>query len=65
MQEVARCKKCGRGFVTLPAKWPARDPYWPQGILRSQWHTAKPCDGEIELVKVPPHNGELTREDQS
>lgn len=44
---VARCKKCGREFLTLPERRPWTDPYLPQGIRAKEWMTAQVCGGEI------------------
>lgn len=46
---LARCKKCGRGFVTEPQEYPAFDPYLPPGTRRLD--TEEPCGGEIEPLR--------------
>lgn len=55
---VARCKKCGRGFVDVGTQTSAtlRDPFYPHGA----WPTkANPdveiCGGEIELLTCVIH----------
>lgn len=49
---VAKCKKCGRDFLTLPADGDMTDRFYPQGTPYSAIKSgaAKPCCGEI----VPP-----------
>lgn len=47
---VCRCKKCGREFVSVPARWPAFDPFLPRGTPRSALDDTPVCGGEIELV---------------
>ena len=55
LRVLARCKKCGREFVTLGSKAPKTDPYgdpdWKRPRSRhfeaGEWPA---CGGEIELT---------------
>lgn len=48
---VARCLKCGREFVTLPAKpRPWRDAYLPLGTRPRDRDTTEVCGGEIVVI---------------
>lgn len=48
---LAKCKKCGRGFVTLPTKLPAFDPFGPanQHFRRNDY--IPECGGRVELTE--------------
>lgn len=60
MKVVARCEKCGRGFVTRPAKEPAFDPFVPVGKRGGE-----ACGGRIvpvtEPLPEPPDHDETRR----
>lgn len=61
MNEVARCTKCGRGFVTMPRAWPAFDPFLPIGTPRQLCTEGTPiCGGAI--VRVPDGVSANTKE---
>lgn len=50
MQVVAKCQKCGREFVTEPAEYPARDPFWRRDKYDQRPKVLEECNGEIVPV---------------
>jgi rRNA maturation protein Nop10 len=53
---LAKCRKCGRGFVTLPKKLPAFDPFGPADQHYRVGDNIPVCGGRIELT----HEGSVT-----
>lgn len=47
---LAVCKKCGRGFVTIPRTFPAFDVFAPATRPYAKGEERPECGGEIELT---------------
>lgn len=47
---IARCTKCGRGFVSMPDKGRMTDGYPAMGSPKDN---KKPCGGVIEMLPQP------------
>lgn len=50
---LARCKKCGRGFVSVGTARPWRDAYYPKGTWPTKSNPdVEICGGEVELTRA-------------
>jgi len=59
---VAKCNKCGREFLTLPANGDYTDHFFPQGTSFSTVKSgeARACGGEIVPISPPADTGSVT-----
>lgn len=53
MKVLCKCERCGREFVTLPARWPATDVYPPANVYypAKSLPTTDVCGGNLIEVK--------------
>lgn len=53
MPILARCKRCGRGFLSIGTAKPWVDAYYPVGVWPTKKHPdVEVCGGTIELTEA-------------
>lgn len=60
MKTIARCERCGRGFVWLPDRKRIVDAFYPDNITLGKLPTGTICGARIVPVEEPPPQPEAS-----